>query len=127
MKKLTTVSLVLILLITTCTMSHADESAARAVTGNNIAINLYRSGSTIISTASVVSENDYRITATLYIQKLSNGSWTVVTSSAGTTKVVAQCSASSGSSYKAYVVCTITQISTGTAQTVTKYSSILTY
>lgn len=127
MKKLTTVSLVLILIITTCTISHADEAAARAVTGNNIGINLYRSGSTMISTASVVSENDYHITATLYIQKLSNGSWTVVTSSAGTTKVVAQCSASSGCSYQAYVVCTITQISTGTAQTITTYSSILTY
>lgn len=127
MKKSLVVFLVLFIFLGSTLSAYAEAIAPCSVSGVNITANVSFSGSAGTAKVIITKGSMHKVETTMNVQRLYNGSWTTFRSVSGTTSLAASFTASSGMSYRVYVVCKVTDLSTGYVETITRYSSVRTY
>lgn len=127
MKKTLVTILVLFVYLTCTVCAYADDVAPCSVSGVTISAKVVLNGSSGTAKVVITKGAMHTLKTTMELQKCSNGVWSSVRSVPGSTNLSTTFTACKGESYRVYVVCQVTDTTTGYVETITRYSSVKTY
>lgn len=109
------------------TSSAAQEPSfsVYALPNAKVFVTIRKSGGSVVATACVTANPLLTVSTTLHLQRNSDESWETVSSNNGSLDVSTTTSADSGSSYQAYVICTIYDNTGNVVDTIFGYSTVL--
>lgn len=126
MKKIAVSFIVLLIGLLPVLCAYADSITPYAAAENSISASVSVSGTSGAGKALVRFPPGYSANTTIYVQEKTNGAWTIIARSSGTTSVVASFSARSGASYRVFAETTIINSATNESEKLTTYSPVVT-
>ena len=96
-----------------------------ALPNAKVFVTIRKSGSSVVATACVTANPLLTVSTTLHLQQNNDESWETVSSNTGGLDVSTTTPAESGSSYQAYVICTIYDSAGNVVDTIYGTSTVL--